>query len=90
LLYGHKLSPPLSLKKGTVKVTSPFHPYPGDYIEITKDGKTEKIQSPEGTSFDHGLRHIHSVLNNAATPEYRIQDVSLVQAQTLEEIKNKW
>ena len=87
---GLKTVATVEFEKGTVKVTSPFHPNPGDYIEITKDGKTEKIASPEGTSFDHGIRHIHNVLANGATPEYRIQDVSLVQAQTLEEIKNKW
>jgi len=80
----------VEFEKGTLKVPSPFHPNPGDMLEITKDGKTEKIPSPEGTSFDHGIRHIHNVLANGATPEYRIQDVSLVQAQTLEEIKNKW
>lgn len=80
----------VEFEKGTVKVTSPFHPNPGDYLEITKDGKTETIPSPQGTSFDHGIRHIHDVLANGAKPEHRIQDVSLVQAQTLEEIKNRW
>ncbi|HZT95937.1 MAG TPA: Gfo/Idh/MocA family oxidoreductase [Chloroflexota bacterium] len=56
---------------GEIRLTSPFHPRPGDSVEVrTGDGVEVEIVEEAEPTFTPAIRHIHDVLLNGAPPRH--------------------
>ena len=63
---------------GHLLVTNPFHPTPGDGMELRRaDGTVRTWPVREhGTAFEFAIRHIHDVLRGKGRPRYSVADAS--------------
>lgn len=70
---------------GEIRISNPFHPKPGDTVEIWRAGERQRhIPAPEGTAFSWGIRHIHDVLTGAAAPRHLASEDALGNARALQ------
>jgi predicted dehydrogenase len=73
---------------GSITATNPFHPGTGDALTLRRsDGAVQDWRAPPGSSFVHGLRHIHRVLRGAEAPRYLVDPESLRQARAMDLVR---
>lgn len=73
---------------GRIAVSNPYHPGPGDTIEIAVNGQPSRsMPAPAGTSFEYGLHHIHRVLRGEEGPQNLADPESLRQAHTMDMVR---
>ena len=74
--------------RGRLSVDNPFHPKPGDGIELWRDGRlVRSFPAPPGRSFGYGLTHIHRVLRGEEEPRNLAEDESVGQARAMDLVR---
>jgi predicted dehydrogenase len=70
---------------GRLHVTNPFHPRPGDALEIHRPGLDVVVEHPttDERSFTAALRHIHAVVRGEAAPRQLAVESAATTARTL-------
>jgi len=77
----------IEYESGSVVFEEPFHPTASDYVLVRKDGTTTKIDAGgEISAWQYAISHINDVLEGRVKPIHQIRDVSLDQADLLEQI----
>ena len=58
--------------EGSLRVDNPWHPRPGDTLEVRRPGAAPVVERPttDAHSFTAALRHIHAVLRDEVEPEH--------------------
>ncbi|HTU31432.1 MAG TPA: Gfo/Idh/MocA family oxidoreductase [Solirubrobacteraceae bacterium] len=71
--------------EGRVHLTNPFHPSPGDRLEIHRPGADPVVEHPttDERSFTAALRHVHAVVRGEEEPRHLAVDSALSTAATL-------
>jgi predicted dehydrogenase len=74
---------------GSVHLTDPYHPSPGDTLTILRPGAEPVTERPttDQRSFTAAIRHVHDVLRGEAEPRHTAAQWSLPAARTLEELQ---
>ena len=73
---------------GSITATNPYHPGPTDALILRRaDGTEQEWPAPGGSSFFHGLRHIHRVLRRDEAPRYLIDPESIRQARAMDLVR---
>ena len=73
---------------GSITATNPFHPGAGDALTLRRaDGTVQQLLAPAGSSFFHGLRHIHRVLRGLEAPRYLVDPESVGQARAMDLVR---
>lgn len=73
---------------GTLTATNPFHPGRSDAVILRRgDGTVQHWPAPAGSSFCHGLRHIHRVMRGDRAPKYLIDPESILQARAMDLVR---
>jgi predicted dehydrogenase len=72
-------------EEGQLHVTNPFHPAPGDALEIHRPGAEVVVEHPttDERSFTAALRHIHAVVRGEEEPRQLAVDSAAATARTL-------
>jgi predicted dehydrogenase len=72
-------------ERGDIRIANPFHPRPGDTVEVRANGnvRSEDLSDPEPT-FANIIRHIHGVILGDEEPRHTARDESLPTAATLD------
>jgi predicted dehydrogenase len=70
---------------GRLHVANPFHPGPGDALEIHRPGAEVVVEHPtaDERSFTAALRHIHAVVRGEEEPRQLAVDSAAATARTL-------
>ncbi len=70
---------------GRLHVANPFHPGPGDALEIHRPGAEVVVEHPttDERSFTAALRHIHAVVRGEEEPRQLAVDSAVATARTL-------
>ena len=70
---------------GRLHVANPFHPGPGDALEIHRPGAGVVVEYPttDERSFTAALRHIHAVVRGEEEPRHLAVDSAAATARTL-------
>jgi predicted dehydrogenase len=70
---------------GQLHVTNPFHPRPGDGLEVHRPGADVVVEHPttDERSFTAALRHIHAVVRGEAEPRQLAVESAATTARTL-------
>ncbi len=72
---------------GELRITNPFHPRPGDTVQRWAEGKqVAEWTAGEQLAFQHGVEHVHSVLNGQAEPRHLAMTDALGNARALDMI----
>jgi predicted dehydrogenase len=71
--------------EGRLHVSNPFHPRPGDALEIHRPGVEPLVEHPttDERSFTAALRHIHAVVRGEAEPRQLAVESAGTTARTL-------
>jgi predicted dehydrogenase len=74
---------------GEVRLSNPFHPRPGDALEVWRGGELVQAHPVSGGdhSFTPALRHIHDVLLRGVMPRHLAVDDALGNARALELVR---
>ena len=74
---------------GELRITNPFHPRPGDSVELWVDHEcVETWSAGRRTAFEHAIIHIQDVLLGSVKPRHLAVDDALNQARALELIQS--
>jgi predicted dehydrogenase len=75
---------------GSIRLTNPFHPGPGDYVELWRGDRLVRREALAGDSlsFKPALQHIHAVLRGDASPEHLAVHDAEPTAATLAAIRD--
>jgi predicted dehydrogenase len=72
--------------QGELRMTNPFHPDPGDTLEVVREGRavSQEPAMPSGErSFTSAIRHIHRVLRGEEEPRHLAVDEALGNARAV-------
>jgi predicted dehydrogenase len=73
---------------GSITATNPFHPSASDVLILRRaDGTVLEWSAPPGSSFSHGLGHIHRVLRGEQDPRYLVDPESIQQARAMDLVR---
>ena len=74
---------------GELRVTNPFHPRPGDSVELWVDQElVETWTAGRRTAFEHAIIHVQDVLLGSIRPQHLAVDDAHDQARALELIQS--
>lgn len=74
--------------EGELRVSNPFHPRPGDSVELWTGGElTQTWPTAGGTAFRHAVDHIHQVMAGLTAPRHLAAVDALPQAEALDLVR---
>ena len=74
---------------GELRVSNPFHPRPGDSVELWVAGAlVESWPAADGTAFSHAIRHIHQVMAGLTPPRHLATVDALPQARAMDLVRS--
>jgi predicted dehydrogenase len=70
---------------GELRLSNPFHPGPGDALELHRPGEEVLVERPttDARSFTAALRHIHAVVREEEPPRHLASESAPATARTL-------